>query len=223
MHESAWSLLAASSSFLLWALFGEAGGKQNIISGRGRVYPAADPAQAVREQLYWLSYSQQIHPAAAACRSCIQAGSMLPRFYSIPRSLCSCLLNLQLPMLVTVAALSIQPWSSCLGAAFADPPTLGRGVGGGFCVPTTRRQHRWAQFNTLSSTLSVEGRGKLNYSNYTCFQQIYSQRVKYQPSQAFSLRSSSNIRKFSSLRSSQKNSNLCHDYLCIVISVFFTI
>jgi len=88
--------------------------------------PAADPAQAVREQLYWLSYSQQIHPAAAACRSCIQAGSMLPRFYSIPRSLCSCLLNLQLPMLVTVAVLHIQPWLSCLGAAlrpsYSSPP-----------------------------------------------------------------------------------------------------
>ncbi len=195
MYESAWSLLAASSSFLLWALFGEAGGKQNIISGRGRVYPAADPAPAVREQLYWLSYSQQIHPAAAACRSCIQAASMLPRFYSIPRSLCSCLLNLQLPMLVTVAVLSIQPWSSCLGAAFATlllfaPSERGRGGGGGFCVSTTRRQHIWARFNTLSSTLSVEGRGKLKYSIYTCFQQIYSQRVKYQPSQAFSLRSS---------------------------------
>jgi len=57
---------------------------------------------------------------------------------SIPRSLCCpCSLYLQLPMLVTVAVLHIQPWLSCLGAAlrpsYSSPPLrAAEGEGEGF-------------------------------------------------------------------------------------------
>ena len=154
---------------------------------------------------------------SACYSSCNQAGS-------IPRSLCcSCSFYLQLPVLVTVAVLSMQPWSSCRRAAFIDPPPLRRGGGGGFCVPTIRKQHRCAEFNTLSSTLSVEGEGKLNYSIYTWFN-IYTNSVfTHNPARLTLQKLPSAILENSKSRSSQKNSNSCHDYLCIVISVFISI
>jgi len=169
MCDSACSPLAAPSSFLLCVPLWWTGGHAELYNSSSSCRPS------------------QLQPSWINASSCYCSNT-------IPRSLCClCALYLQLPMLATVAVLSMQPWSSCRRAAFADPPTLGRRGGGGFRVPTTCKQHRWAKVQSNRYTVSVSN--------------IYPARLTL--SEAIQVKKPSE--KFQ------------YDYLYIVISVFFTI
>jgi len=129
-------------------------------------------------------------------------------------------------MLVTVAVLSMQPWSSCRGAAFTGPPTLNSQGGGGSLVPSMRKQHRWAQFNVLSSTLFSGGGGEAQLFNlHVILTDTQSACLLYYPTQpgVLSQKLSSAILENSKSRSTQKNSNPCYSWLFMYcdFSIFF--
>jgi len=129
---------------------------------------------------------------------------MLPMFYSIPRSLCTCLLNSAADVsnggCAPHTALGKLFRSSFATLLLFPPSERDRGGGGGgFCVSTTRRQHILARFITLSSRYPV------SVSNF-------------QPRRSL-IEATPAILENSSLI--KKNTNPCHDYLCIVISVFY--